>query len=559
MTPIFPSFFLTADAVQIHADKLMGRQSAGNGFLRAATRAYAEAESPFQLVHRGGDQAEALEVEVRGAGWLGDIGHALDVQPEQWVKPGVLYYPAPFNSKMAWQRARYGGDRLAFCGVTHTISSHGILSQFAEYVHGAFHPWDALICTSRSAYKTVHQVWDEQCAQLAGRLKVPKVSPDLPMTPVVPLGVHATDFTPSERKRAEARLALGLDESEMVLLFVGRLSFHAKANPWPMYKAAAQACHQSGKKLRIVEFGRFANEAIENSFKQAAQLAGVEVLRIDGRTPGAGALVYAAADIFMSLSDNIQETFGLTPVEAMAAGLPVVVSDWDGYRETVRDGVDGFLIPTAQPADEACLGGVSAAYEDGLLNYDLYIAHAHCVVSVDIVACTQALVRLIEDPSLRKRMGEAGRKRVLESLDWAVVMRAYQDIWSEQNTLREHAAINSPVSARRQPGFLNPLRLFDHYPSRLLTSETVVRVADGVTVQDVMSVRRLQMWGFAKGWLESEQDLIGAWRRLEECGVQGLSLAQWGSLQGWSVSQSLSQAAWMLKVGVFVLTDTHKL
>lgn len=556
---IFPSFFLTADAVQVHGDKLMGRQSAGNGFLRAAARAYAGVEAPFQLVHRGGDQAEALEVELRGAGWQGGIGHTLDVQPEKWVKSGVLYYPAPFNSKMAWQRARYGGDRLAFCGVTHTISSHGVLTQFADYVHGAFHPWDALICTSRSAHKTVHQIWDEQCAQLASRLKVSQVAPELPMTPVVPLGVHASDFTPSERKRAEAREALGLDETEMVLLFVGRLSFHAKANPWPMYKAAAQACQKSGKKLRIVEFGWFASDAIEKSFKQAAQLAGVEVLRIDGRTPGAGAWVYAAADIFISLSDNIQETFGLTPVEAMAAGLPVVVSDWDGYRETVRDGVDGFLIPTAQPADEGCLDGVSAAYEDGLLNYDLYIAHAHCVVSVDISACTRALVRLIEDSSLRKRMGDAGRKRVLESLDWAVVMRAYQDIWSEQNALRGHAASNSPVAPRRQPGFLNPLRLFDHYPSRLLTSAMTVRVADGVTDQDVLSVRRLQMWGFAKGWLRSEQDLVSAWQCLAECGVQGLSLAQWGSSQGWPASQALSQAAWMLKVGLLELTDTHSL
>ena len=34
------------------------------------------------------------------------------------------------------------------------------------------------------------------------------------------------------------------------------------------------------------------------------------------------------------------------PIEAMAAGLPVVVSDWDGYRFTVRDGIEGFLVPT---------------------------------------------------------------------------------------------------------------------------------------------------------------------------------------------------------------------
>ena len=41
----------------------------------------------------------------------------------------------------------------------------------------------------------------------------------------------------------------------------------------------------------------------------------------------------AIPDIFVSLSDNIQETFGLTPLEGMASGLPVVATDWNGYRD----------------------------------------------------------------------------------------------------------------------------------------------------------------------------------------------------------------------------------
>ncbi len=49
------------------------------------------------------------------------------------------------------------------------------------------------------------------------------------------------------------------------------------------------------------------------------------------------------------LIDNMQESFGLTPIEAMAAGLPRVISDWDGYRDSVQHGEDGFLIRTIQP------------------------------------------------------------------------------------------------------------------------------------------------------------------------------------------------------------------
>ena len=55
----------------------------------------------------------------------------------------------------------------------------------------------------------------------------------------------------------------------------------------------------------------------------------------------------AAADVGISLVDNAQETFGLAVAEAMAAGLPMVVSNWSGYRDLVREGVDGYLIPSA--------------------------------------------------------------------------------------------------------------------------------------------------------------------------------------------------------------------
>ncbi len=63
--------------------------------------------------------------------------------------------------------------------------------------------------------------------------------------------------------------------------------------------------------------------------------------------------LYGAADVFLSLSDNIQETFGLTVVEALAAGLPVVASDWDGYKALVRDGISGYLVPTRTLPDDS--------------------------------------------------------------------------------------------------------------------------------------------------------------------------------------------------------------
>ena len=62
-------------------------------------------------------------------------------------------------------------------------------------------------------------------------------------------------------------------------------------------------------------------------------------------------LLYSGADIFVSPGDNIQETFGLAVAEALAYGLPPVVSDWDGYRDLVTDGETGFLVRSVFPTD----------------------------------------------------------------------------------------------------------------------------------------------------------------------------------------------------------------
>ena len=83
---------------------------------------------------------------------------------------------------------------------------------------------------------------------------------------------------------------------------------------------------------------------MEEAFNEASDffLEQTTIIRLDGRDPNNRYLSWSSADIFCSFADNIQETFGLTPIEAMACGLPCVVSDWNGYKETVRDQVDGL-------------------------------------------------------------------------------------------------------------------------------------------------------------------------------------------------------------------------
>ncbi len=73
------------------------------------------------------------------------------------------------------------------------------------------------------------------------------------------------------------------------------------------------------------------------------------------------------------------ETGGLSAIEAMAFGLPVVASRTGGLPEVVEDGVTGILVP---PGDSKALA--------------------------------EAVVLLLHDPALRRRLGQAGRQRVLD-------------------------------------------------------------------------------------------------------------------------------------------------
>ena len=140
---------------------------------------------------------------------------------------------------------------------------------------------------------------------------------------------------------------------------------------------------------------------------------------------------WASADIFCSLVDNIQETFGIVPLEAMAAGLPLVVSDWDGYKDTVRDQVDGFRIKTLMPSSG--LGDdLALRHAIELDTYDRYCGHVSQLTAVDGIGATQALSSYLNLESTKK-MGEAGRRRVTSNYDWQQIIPRYEELWKELN------------------------------------------------------------------------------------------------------------------------------
>ena len=216
--------------------------------------------------------------------------------------------------------------------------------------------------------------------------------------------------------------------------------------------------------------------------------------------------VWHAADIFASPSDNIQETFGLTPVEAMAAGLPCVVSDWNGYRDTLRHGEEGFLVPTWL-APEGTGEDLARRFHQQVDDYDRYIGQASQFAAVDVIAMTAAFDALIANDELHRQMGEKARKRALSHYDWPVVIKQYEALWAElaqRRTKEAESALPMP-GAPAVPLHDDPFRLFAGYPSHNLGPDTRVRLAPGA---DVAVLKRLSLLGmnvFAQGLMPARE------------------------------------------------------
>lgn len=460
------------DGYVLDGPRLMGRQAAGNAFLRAAISG--RDGEPLACVTPNRASAEAF---VRLVG-------SIDRKAEtRWIRTGsladlsawgALYIPGPVLDQEAFLRLRLGPAAYSLIGVTHTTASKAAMEAIVALARAPVMPWDALICTSDAVVRTVREVLAAEHDYLAWRFGA-TVKPALPELPVIPLGVHAADFRFSAADRVRARKALKIADDEIAVLFVGRLSFHAKAHPHAMYAALEDVARTTGRKIALIQCGWFANDAIETTFKTGAKAFSptVKALFTNGKDTTARNNSWAAADIFMSLSDNIQETFGLAPLEAMAAGVPVVVSDWDGYRETVRDGVDGFRVPTAMPA-QGFAAGLALAFEAGTLNYDQYCAATCRLVSIDRDALVARLTELVADPDLRRRMGAAGAARAGEVFDWSHIYSRYRTLYDQLAELR--AAFGARVGAGpgSSPAFLDPSRSFGHYPTNAIDGRSLI-------------------------------------------------------------------------------------
>lgn len=466
-----------SNAYSTAGKRLMGREVASEAFLRAFFH-YGDVERYYCLANT---QADFDQFAAACRMWREDCPAVWipRVQPASLAEPGCLFHADPVLGTLAWQRRRYGVGAYSLCGVTHTTCTHSVMDAIGSLLTEPLYAWDALVCTSSVVRATVEQILDDWGAYLRSRLGA--CAPPRVQLPVIPLGVDTAAFDDPhrERTRLAVRRTLGIHAEEFVALYMGRLAFHAKAHPWQMYLALERAAARTRKSLCLILSGWFPNAEIETEFKARARALcpRVKTVYIDGNQPEFRRRIWHAADVFLSLADNIQETFGLTPIEAMAAGLPVVVSDWDGYKDTVRHGLDGFRVPIVTPAAGTGLE-LARRYERGEDDYDRYIGSASLCTAIDVEACTAFLVQLAENAALRASLGQSGRLRAQSRYDWKHIVRAYQELWCELASIRRAASTEKARSLQPHPLHSDPFGLFRSYPTgQFGDSTTFVRCA----------------------------------------------------------------------------------
>jgi D-inositol-3-phosphate glycosyltransferase len=212
---------------------------------------------------------------------------------------------------------------------------------------------------------------------------------------IIPCGFSAKEFYPINREIACT--LLGLQTDEKILLQLGRMVPRKGVDN---VVRALGRLKDSGVPYRLVVVGGETDDPDPMACPEIARLQriakeeGVEnkVTFVGRKNREILKYYYCAADVF--ISTPWYEPFGITPLESMACGTPVIGSNVGGIKYSVLDGKTGFLVPPNDP--------------------DSLASKVHMLIS---------------DPALLQQMKKASKQRVKENFTWQKVASLVADLY----------------------------------------------------------------------------------------------------------------------------------
>jgi D-inositol-3-phosphate glycosyltransferase len=236
---------------------------------------------------------------------------------------------------------------------------------------------------------------------------------------MVPAGFDPKEFWPIGK--ALARVALGLPPDERVLLQLGRMVPRKGVDT--VVRALGLLSRDHGVRARLLIVGGESECPDPNTTPEIGRLQTIaesegvldRVTFVGRRGRDALRWFFSAADIFVSTP--WYEPFGITPVEAMACGTPVVGSNVGGIKFSVRDAETGYLVPARDPG-----------------------------------ALAERIAHLYAHPKLLESFSEQARARANDLFTWARSARSiagvYEDILASRHPGLREESRRSAIVAR---------------------------------------------------------------------------------------------------------------
>lgn len=206
-------------------------------------------------------------------------------------------------------------------------------------------------------------------------------------------GVRTDLFNPakiSQSERAQVRAELDLPSDAVLITMVSRL---IRSKGIMEFAVAAQTVHKRHPQVTFLLVGPLDEESVDRlTPEELSELA--RIVTWAGVRKDIPA-VLATSDIFV-LPSFYREGIPRVLLEAASMGLPLITTDLPGCWEVVEHGMNGFLVPPRNPD-----------------------------------ALAQAMLRLVEEPETRHRLGQASRQRAVDRFDLSIIADQTLSIYRE--------------------------------------------------------------------------------------------------------------------------------
>lgn len=301
---------------------------------------------------------------------------------------------------------------------------------------------------------------------------------------IIPCGFSPKDFHPVPKEEAIQHLGLSADCD--YLLQLGRIVPRKGIDD--VIRAFGNI-HHSAPRLRLLIVGGDLEKIDSNSelqrLRELASHSGVgeKVIFVGQQSRDRLKYYYSASEIFVTTP--WYEPFGITPLEAMACGTPVIGSDVGGVSYTVRHGKTGLLVPPRSPQKLA-----------------------------------EALITLYSDESRRKEMKQYALPYVKNKFTWGAISDQIQELYDQLIPICQQHKILQQLKDNFQQASQTLLRSSEVLPHQ------IAKVAQEIC-KVLLSGNKVMVCGNGGSAAESQHfvaELIGRFEIPERPGYSVISL-----------------------------------